>query len=196
MYNKLVSIENLFASWDGFKRGKIKKPDVLVFERNLEDNIFALQAELISQTYQHGPYTTFHINDPKPRIINKANVRDRLVHHAMFAELYRLFDPIFIYHSYSSRVGKGTHLAVKNLTQALRQVSRNYTVPVFALKCDIKKFFQNLSHPKLLELIQRRVKDKKCLWLIEEIVASFATPLGGVAILVVSKKGGACRLAI
>ena len=180
MYNKLVSIDNLFACWYEFKRGKIKKLDVLIFERNLEDNIFVLHETLQSQTYRHGSYATFHINDPKPRLISKATVRDRLVQHAVFAELYRLFDPIFIYHSYSSRLGKGTHLAVSNLAKALRQVSRNYIAPAFALKCDIKKFFHNLSHPKLLQLIQRRTKDKQCLWLIEEVIASFAsTPLGG-----------------
>lgn len=138
-----------------------------------------MQAELTAQAYRHGPYTTFYINDPKPRVINKALVRDRLVHHAVFAELYRIFDPIFIYHSYSSRLGKGTHLAVRDLAKALRQISRNYRHPAFALKCDIRKFFQNLSHPKLLQLIQKRIKDKKFLWLIEEVIASFASTLLG-----------------
>lgn len=179
MYGKLVSINNLFACWCEFKRGKTNKSDVLSFERNLEDNLFQLHYELAAQTYRHGSYATFHIHDPKHRLISKASVRDRLVHHAVFAELYCVFDPTFIYHSYSSRVGKGTHLAVQNLTRALRQVSRNYTASAFALKCDIKKFFQSVPHQKLLELIQKRIKDKKVLWLIEEIVASFATPLGG-----------------
>ena len=77
MYNKLVSIDNLFACWDELKRGKMKKPDVLVFERNLEDNIFQLHAELQAQTYRHGPYTNFHIHDPKHRLISKALVRDQ-----------------------------------------------------------------------------------------------------------------------
>lgn len=179
MYNKLVGIENLFASWDEFKRGKTKKNDVLLFERHLEDNIFQLSRELAAQTYRHGSYITFHIHDPKHRLISKALVRDRLVHHAVFTKLCGVFDSTFIYHSYSSRIGKGTHLAVQNLTRTLRRVSRNYTSSAFALKCDIKKFFQNLSHQKLLQLIQRRMKDKKCLWLVEEIVESFGTPLGG-----------------
>jgi len=180
IYDKLIGLENLFLSWNQFKKGKIKKPDVLVFERNLEDNIFSLQKALKDQAYRHGPYAIFHIHDPKHRLISKASVRDRLAHHLMFAELYRIFDSAFIYHSYSSRVGKGTHLAVLNLTRALRAVSRNYAQPVFALKCDIKKFFQNISHPKLLQLIQKRIKDKKFLWLIEEVIASFVvTPLGG-----------------
>lgn len=179
IFDRLVSVDNLFSSWDAFKKGKMKKPAVLVFERHLEDNLFELQRVLQAQTYRHGPYTTFHIHDPKHRLISKASVRDRLVHHAVFAALYRIFDPAFVYHSYSSRLGKGTHLAVRNLASALRRVSKNYTGAAFALKCDIKRFFQSVNHQKLLQLIQKRIKDKKVLWLIEEIVASFATPLGG-----------------
>lgn len=51
------------------------------FERYLEDNIFKLHDELVNQTYRHNPYVKFHIYDPKYRIIHKAIVKDRLVHH-------------------------------------------------------------------------------------------------------------------
>ena len=173
IYDELISLENILLCWNEFKKGKLKKPDVLEFERHLEDNIFSLHEELGSQTYQHGPYQTFHIHDPKFRIINKATVRDRLVHHLVFKKLYDVFDSAFVYHSYSSRIGKGTHLAVKNLASCLRKVSRNYTHPAYALKCDIKKFFQSVPHQKLLQLIKKRIKNNQFLWLIEEIIRSF-----------------------
>lgn len=91
----------------------------------------------------------------------------------VFRELYKIFNPSFIHHSYSSRIGKGTHLAVKDLTNRLRKVSKNYTQPCLALKCDIKKFFQSVPHQKLLGIIKRKVKDEKFLWLIREIIESF-----------------------
>jgi len=144
------------------------------FERHFEDNIFKLRDELKSLQYRHGLYSTFRIHDPKPRIISKAMVRDRLVQHLVFNELNRIFNPTFIYHSYSSRDGKGTHLAVKNLSCVLRKVSKNYTQPAYALKCDIKKFFHSVSHQKLFGIIKNRVKDPKFLWLIWEIISSFS----------------------
>lgn len=153
MYQELIGIENLFTCWDEFKRGKLGKQDVMEYNHCLEDNIFRLHTELQEQTYTHEPYTTFHIRDPKPRVISKATVQDRLVHHVIFNELYRVFDPVFIYHSYASRLNKGTHLAVQNLSNSLRQTSRNYTRHAYVLKCDIKKFFQSVNHHKLLELI-------------------------------------------
>ena len=46
MYDKLISLENLFGAWDEFKQGKQGKLDVQVFERFLEDNIFTIHEEL------------------------------------------------------------------------------------------------------------------------------------------------------
>ncbi|MFA6160481.1 MAG: reverse transcriptase domain-containing protein [Parcubacteria group bacterium] len=176
MYDKLISLENLFISWKEFRCGKQNKTEVQFFERFLEDNIFAVCEELKNQTYHHGEYKTFYIQDPKPRIINKAIVKDRLVHHLIFKKLYSIFNSSFIFHSYASRENKGTHLAVKNLSKCLGKVSKNYTCPAYVLKCDIKKFFASINHKKLLELIENKIFDRNFLWLIEEIVGSFFSP--------------------
>ena len=175
IYDNLISLENILICWDEFKKGKSKKYDVMEFERYLEDNIFKLHNELANQTYRHCPYKKFHIYDPKHRIIHKAKVKDRLVHHTVFKELYRIFNPTFIYHSYSSRRGKGTHIAVKNLANCLRKVSKDFIYPAYALKCDVKKFFHSVSHQKLYEIIKNRVNDPKFRWLIWEIISSFST---------------------
>src|SRR3990167_9489414 len=83
LYNKVISLDNLFQAWDEFKNGKRKKIDVGYFERHLEDNIFELHYDLTNKTYKHSSYTGFYIRDPKVRHIHKAMVRDRIVHHAI-----------------------------------------------------------------------------------------------------------------
>ena len=173
IYDNLISLENILICWDEFKKGKSKKYDVMEFERHLENNIFKLHFELANLIYKHSPYVKFYIYDPKHRIIHKAEVKDRLVHHIVFKELYKIFNSTFIYHSYSSRNNKGTHLAVKNLSNILRKASHNYTQPVYVLKCDIKKFFHSVSHQKLFEIIKNRIDDPKFLWLIWQIISSF-----------------------
>lgn len=55
------------------------------------------------------------------------------------------------------------------------QVSRNAFNPCFALKCDIKKFFETVDHSILFNIIRKRIKDKDALWLLEEIIESFAS---------------------
>ncbi len=173
-YKTLVSPENLFSAFDEFKRGKRKKKDVMLFERNLEENIFELSVELLSKTYSHGPYSTFYIWDPKFRIINKAGVRDRVVHHVLFQYLYGLFDKTFIHHSYSSRISKGTHKGMYAMHEAMRKISKNFTEQRHVLKCDIRKFFESVDHEILFQLIGGKVFDPDILWLIQKVIDSYS----------------------
>ena len=177
IFDKIISLENLFLAWQEFRRGKRNKPDVQKFEYNLEDNIFGLRHELRTKTYRHSHYTSFYIQDPKLRRIHKARVRDRVLHHAVFRILYPIFDPIFISDSYSCRIKKGTHRAVNRLQKFARKVSKNNTKDCFILKCDIKKFFDSVGHDILISLIQKKIQDKNAVWLIEEIIKSFSTQL-------------------
>jgi hypothetical protein len=59
LFNKLITPENLFFAWEEFRRDKKKKEDVLIFEKNLEREIFSLHRELKSHTYKHSGYTGF-----------------------------------------------------------------------------------------------------------------------------------------
>lgn len=172
-YLNLISIENLFQAWNEFKKGKRKRLDVQLFERNLEDNLFNLHLELKNKSYKHGGYESFYINDPKRRHIHKAQVKDRIVHHLLYKYLYELFDKAFVYDSYSCRIDKGTHRGVKRLENFARIVSKNYTRPCWALKLDIRKFFASVDHKILLQLLEERIKNKDILCLLSEIIKSF-----------------------
>ena len=173
IFTRIASRENLFDAWDAFRIGKQKKPDVLAFEWNLEPNLFKLHRELRAGAYQHGPYQSFHIRDPKPRHIHKATVRDRIVHHALYNILNPIFEPAFIADSFSCRIGKGTHKGVSRLHGLLRKVSRNNTKPCYALKCDIQKFFASVDQKILLSQIRKRIRDVRTLDLIERVITSY-----------------------
>ncbi|OHA17078.1 MAG: hypothetical protein A3G52_01570 [Candidatus Taylorbacteria bacterium RIFCSPLOWO2_12_FULL_43_20] len=175
LYEQIISPENLFLSWEKFKKGKRGKRDVAKFEFDLERNIFKLHRDLKEKKYRHGRYFGFYIRDPKVRHIHKATVRDRVVHHAVFRILNFLFEPTFIPTSFSCRIGKGNHKGVYALEDMGRKASKNYTRPCYALKCDIKKFFDSVDHEILLDLLAKRIKDKDTMWLLREIVGSFST---------------------
>ncbi len=177
-YNQLTKLENLFQAWSEFRKGKGKRSDVQVFERHLEDNLFELHQRLKNKTYKHGNYQSFYVQDPKQRHIHKARVADRVVHHLLYTFLYKLFDKSFIYDSYSCRLGKGTHRGVLRLEKFTRQVSKNYTRPCWALKCDIKKFFASVEHEVLAQLLIKKIKDDDILWLLKQVIDSFCTQNG------------------
>lgn len=173
-------------AWKEFRRGKRSKRDVAEFELHLEENLFALHRELVYGAWKPDPYTAFCVQDPKLRLIHKASVRDRVLYQAVYSSLYFLFDDGFIHDSYSSRNGKGTHRAVTRFESFARKVTKNSRKQGFALKCDIKKFFDSVDHKVLLFLVARKVSDLKLFELIKKIVASFQVsdskglPLGNV----------------
>jgi len=186
LFLKIISLDNLLNSWQEFKRGKATRKDIQAFAFNLEENIFCLHEELENKTYFHSPYQSFYIQDPKTRNIHKACVKDRVVHQALFRVLYHYFDKKFIFDSYSCRLNKGNHKAVYRLEKLIRKASLDYQKPVFALKCDIRKFFANVDQEILLSLLQKTIKDQDTIWLIKKIIDSFSSspdkglPLGNV----------------
>ncbi len=186
IFGEIISLDNLFSAWREFRKGKKNRLDVQKFEFNLEDNLFQLYQELKNKTYQHSYYTPFYIQDPKLRRIHKASVRDRVLHHSVFRILYTIFDKGFIFDSYSCRLNKGTHNAVNRLEKFCWKLSKNNTKNIFALKCDVRKFFDSVDQGILLKLIKKRIQDNDAVWLIEKIVKSFENangkglPLGNV----------------
>ncbi len=174
----MISSENLFAAWDEFRRGKLCKGDVQMFEMTLEENIFLLHRELRNKAYVHSPYQGFYVHDPKQRHIHKAAVRDRIVHHAVFSVLNPIFEETFIPTSFSCRVGYGAHRGVAALQKTIRRVSGNGTKPCYVLKCDVRKFFDSVDHEILLSIIKKRVSDEDALWLVESIVRSYGDRKG------------------
>jgi len=175
LFTKLITPENLFYAWEDFRRDKKKKEDVLIFEKNLESEIFKLHRELKSETYRHSGYVDFYISDPKRRHIHKAIVRDRVLHHAIMSILYPLYDKVFIHNSFSCRIGKGNHKGVGALRSMVQKESKNDTKQVFILKCDIEKFFDSIDHDVLITILKTRIKDEKLMKLLVEVIESFTS---------------------
>ena len=177
-YDNIITVEKLLKAWQEFLRDKKDRKDVILFQAKLMDNIFSLHSDLKNKTYIHGGYVSFNISDPKPRIIHKAMVRDRLFHHLIYQELYEYFDSKFINDSYSCRLGKGTHKAINRFRDFHRKISKNNTKTCFVLKCDIKKFFANINHDILKQILGKHIKDKDILWLLSQVIDSFSARQG------------------
>lgn len=174
-FEDIISIENLLEAWKEFVRGKRNKKDVQEFSLRLMDNILSLHNDLTNHTYTHGGYQAFKINDPKPRDIHKAQVRDRLLHHAVYRILYPFFDKTFIADSYSCRNNKGTHKALNKFREFAYKVGKNNTKTCWILKCDIRKFFANIDHNILISSLKEYIPDKDIIWLLLSVTGSFST---------------------
>ncbi len=174
-YDEIITIPKLLNAWEEFLVGKRKRQDVIIFQGQLMNNIFKLYHSLKDKIYQHGGYEAFRVSDPKPRDIHKATVSDRILHHLLYSETYTYFDQKFIYDSYSCRLEKGTHRALRRLREFSDEVSTNNHQTVWVLKCDIRKFFASINHLILKSILAKYLEDQDLLWLFSQVIDSFHT---------------------
>ena len=84
---------------------------------------------------------------------------------------------IFTKDTYSCIKNRGIHAAAKNVKHILRTDNDGTR---YCLKIDIRKFYPSIDHDILKMVIRRRIKDKRLLWLLDEIIDSVPTgvPIG------------------
>ena len=159
---RFLSFQNLYSAWRKAFRST-KTYESYKFTFTLEKGLFKLQEELRSGNYRPGDYRYFTIADPKCRTISVAPFKDRIVHHALISILEQVYERRFIYHSYATRRGKGTHKAIIQVQKYLRNNK-------WYLKMDIAKYFDSINHDKLYFLLSRKIKDNFILDLCRKII--------------------------
>ena len=172
-FENIFSLKNLLAAYLEFRKGKKQKKDVAYFATGLVSNLTLLKMDLLGGKYKHGGYLNFKINDPKPRDIHKASVRDRVVHHAIVSALRDYFEGFFIHDSYSCRVNKGTHRALNRFEEFSRKITQNYTLSGYVLKCDIQKCFASINQQILKKILRKHINCDRTFSVLETIIDSF-----------------------
>jgi len=195
LYPKLCSYKNLELAFKKAGKGKSKKFYVIKFKKELKQNLFSLKKELELETYKPSRLTKFTIRDPKTRLIRKSIFKDRIVHHAIVNILEPIYEPRFITDNYANRLNKGTISALERFDIFKRKVSKNGKLVSHALtnnmikgyvfKADIRKFFDSINQAKMIEILQRKIKDEKVIWLIAKVLKNFddkkkGMPLGNM----------------
>lgn len=131
-----------------------------------------LYEQLKNGTYKHSGYTTFYVTEPKVRLIEKRAYIDRIVHRWYVDNFMKeYFIKGFINTSYACLENRGMHKAcidVQNTMKHCKRILNNY----YIIKMDIAKYFQNIDKSILYNILQRKIKDKKLLWLTKEILYS------------------------
>ena len=180
LYQKVASEENLHLAYKKARKHKTIKDYVIKFEEDLQNNLLLLRSELSLHCYNPKPLVNFIVRDPKTRKISKSDFRDRIVHHALCNIIEPIFEKAFIYDSYANRKGKGVHNALKRFDYFKRKISCNGRTKTngydnndtlgYALKADIKKYFESVDHEILMKTIKKKIKDNGVLWLIRKIL--------------------------
>ena len=169
-FDKCLTYQNLMKAHIESRKGKNYKKEVILFNLKQEEYIKWLYEELKNERYEHGGYRTFYIRVPKTRKVEASRYIDRVVHRWLVDNfLEPIFLPQFIENTYACIPGRGMHKAAKDLQKAMRECKRVYG-EYYILKMDVSKYFPSIDKIILKNIIERKIKDKDILWLIDQTI--------------------------
>jgi RNA-directed DNA polymerase len=137
------------------------------FAPGAAEAVVRLHREMVADAYAPAPYRLLQITAPKRRLIAAARVRDRVVHHAVHRVLAPRLDAGLCDHTYACLPGRGLHRALLAFVAGLRR--RRYL-----LHLDVRAYFPSIDRAILIDLMARRVKDRRVLALLATIAGSGA----------------------
>ena len=159
------------------------------FERDLDQQLLRLQAELQEGRYQPRPARRKWIDKPGSKVkrpLGIPTVRDRVVEAALRHVIEPIFEKEFADCSHGFRPGRSPKTALKQVDRLLKEGNQ------IVLEIDIRSYFDNIEHDRLLQLVGERISDGRVLTLIESMlkrgvqdgenqeVTERGTPQGGV----------------
>jgi RNA-directed DNA polymerase len=164
--------DNIHEAFAAVKRNKgsagIDGRDIESTQQHLKQHWHQIEAKLRSVSYSPSPVKGIHI--PKAsggkRLLGIPTVQDRLIHQAVQQLLSLQFDSLFSEHSYGFRPQRSAHDAVKAAQQYVQEGK------AWVIDIDLKAFFDNVNHDKLIYLIREQVKDKGLLRLVRKILSA------------------------
>ena len=178
-YERICSFSNLMQAHRAARKGKRDRRDVIEFEMRLSENLTKLSAALREHRYRMSPYQVFYVYDPKERLIHAPCYRDRVVQHCICDQvLGPLLEKRLIYDNAACRIRKGTHFSLNRLTYFLTDFHKKHGTDGYFLKCDIRKYFQNIDHDVLKKKIARLPTDKETKNLLYGIIDSYESGPG------------------
>ena len=173
IYNKITNLNVIMNMYDYTVRINTKnKEKVEKFDNFYSQNIVSIKDVLASKKYSPERYNIFLIKEPKVRVIMSQNIKDKIVNHLVAQYfLVDVFDKSLIESNCATRVGKGAHYALKLFKRYYNNMI-NTNNKFYVLKFDISKYFYNIDHQIVKELIRNKISDKDVLDILDRIIDS------------------------
>ncbi len=167
LWNKLISDENiktaLHSASLGNKNKKLKKRLKYMDEHS---DIYIPMFRHIVENYRNGHHTPVTIYDGisrKKRTIIVPSATEQVVHHMVVNILKPIFMKPMYAHSYGSIPNRGAQGGKKTIEKWLPSK--------YVLKMDIRHYFDSVSQDVLVDMLERKIKDKKFLELLKTIIS-------------------------
>jgi RNA-directed DNA polymerase len=155
--------------WEAYKKVRSNQGSEGVDQISMEEfdadrskHLYKLWNRMASGSYFPPPVKEVEIpkKDGKFRKLGIPTISDRVGQMVIKNYLEARFEKIFSPHSYGYRPNKSAHQALA----AVRENTRNRD---WVIDLDIKGFFDNIDHAKLMSALEKHVKEKWCLMYIQ-----------------------------
>ena len=173
-FEKVTDFGNMYAAFRKAKCGKGYKKSSTRFNVTALDGVNTLISQLQNRTYKVSEYHEFKIYEPKERIIQTASFKDKVVQHCLCDNVIMpRLAKVFIPDNCAGQKGKGTLFGLDRLGEQMQQFYLKYGTDGYILKCDIRKFFYNISHEQLKDIVRYHFGyDAGICWLCELFIDS------------------------
>lgn len=180
LWNKITSFEQLKLSYIKCCKGLTHKDSVAWAMHRIDEKTYYLRESILNGTYKIAPYAKVVITFPKYRIAKATKLKDRAFQRSIVDNyFYHEITRHFIYANCACQTGKGTDFARNLLKKYLISARSKWnTTQIYALKCDIKSFFDSIDHNVLKQLLEKYVQDDNVRTEIFRVIDSFDTDKG------------------
>ena len=166
----LLNVEYLRDCYKSLNRNKAVGIDNVSWEeygRKLDENLELLVSRLKRKKYKPIPARRVYIpkSETEKRPLGISALENKIVERGITWILESIYEQDFLDCSYGFRPGRSGHQALKDLNDLIMFQPVNHIV-----EADIKGFFDNVSHEKLMEFIRIRIKDTTLLNLIKKFL--------------------------
>lgn len=179
-FEEIFTYDRLLRSFKECRKGQLWKGSVIDFQMNYAEKLMELERELREGTYQALPDNITYIHERgKTRTIHSQHIRDRIVHKIINQDiLIPTFHKSFIRQNSASQTNKGVDFAMRTFKCHLNRAYRKWGTDFYILSIDIRKFFENIPHWYIEELLRKKIDDERILHLCMESMRSYGGEKG------------------
>ena len=155
-----ISLTSQFLKQEKRKAVGIDGVDKEAYGENLDDNLNNLVDRMKKFQYRPLPVRRTYIPkaNGKLRPLGIPAFEDRLVQGVMAEELNAVYEERFLDVSFGFRPNRSCHDVVRTINRTIMTRKVNYI-----LEADIKGFFDNVNHDRLMEFLEHDIADKRFL---------------------------------
>lgn len=176
LFDKIASVENIQLAHKNASKGKKHYDEVKMVNSDIEYYSQEISKMLHEGRFENSKYKVFtKLDKGKEREIYKLSYYpDRIIHHAIMQVLEPIWIKTLIPDTFQSIKGRGIHKAKRRIEPVVRSGKVKY-----CLKMDVHKFYPSIDNKILQGIIEKKVKCKRTLQLLNEILYSIeGVPIG------------------